>query len=118
MYYSEPALIFNSIVENDSVDGNCLLPEESYSFFNKWGLDTVPIKRLGTYKTYDALAKALSKEYGQITSSLTKDEEKGSVIHFIKRDQKNDAVVSLGIIQTAESRILTSLLTKLRVFWK
>lgn len=115
--YDRPALIFHAIVENEVHDTTCLPPDQSYAFFQKWGLDTAPLTSVGDYDNFDDVMNSLIKVHRSISNSLVKDEELGAVIYFVEKGD-NDDVLSMAKIETKESMCLLFLVKVLRDFWK
>lgn len=115
--YPKETIVFYAITENDSIDKNCLLPEEIYSFFNEFKLDCVPYERIGVFDNIIDLSNALEHEYHVVASSKMKFEEEGAVVYAIGRGNNNDKVLSVLKLKTLEYRIFRKLREKLRHYW-
>jgi hypothetical protein len=115
--YDRPALIFHAIVENEVHDTTCLPPDQSYAFFQKWGLDTAPLTSVGDYDNFDDIMNSLIRVQRSISNSLVKDEELGAVLYFVQKGD-NDDVLSMAKFETKESLCLLFLVKVLRDFWK
>ena len=66
--YNKISILFYAIVPNEG-HLNCILPEESYEFFNQWGLDKVSLERVGLYSDFEVMKKDLEKVYKDVASS-------------------------------------------------
>jgi hypothetical protein len=115
--YPKETIVFYAITENDSIDNNCMLPEEIYNFFNEFKLDWVPYERIGVFDNIIDLSNALEHEYHVVASSKMKFEEEGAVVYAIGRGTKNDKVLSVLKLKTLEYRIFRKLREKLRHYW-
>lgn len=115
--YENPVLIFNSIVENKSSNVTCLTPGVCYRFFNKWGLTSAPVNKIGAYNEYSHLIRELKSLHNKISSSSIHDEELGTVVYFVEKGEP-DRVISMGKIETKQSVAFLSLINILREFWK
>ena len=115
--YEKPVLIFNSIVENKSSNVTCLTPGVCYRFFNKWGLTSAPVNKIGTYNEYSHLIRELKSLHNKISNSSIHDEELGNVVYFVEKGEP-DRVISMGKFETKQSVAFLSLINILREFWK
>jgi hypothetical protein len=115
--YERPALIFNAIVENEAHDTTCITPDQSYAFFQKWGIDTAPLTCVGDFDSFDEMRNSLVEVHRAISDSLIKDEELGAVVYFVQKGD-SDNVLSMAKIETKESLCFLYLVKVLRDFWK
>ena len=115
--YPKIRILFYTIVDNNSPN-TWLLPEESYSFFKKYQLDSVTFESLGLFETYADIIDTLRLTYSKISSESIATGEEGSVIYFVRRrsdpeTQEQDKVLSLGKLKTLEYRFYRKLREKL-----
>jgi hypothetical protein len=115
--YERPALIFHAIVENEAHDTTCIPPDQSYAFFQKWGIDTAPLTCVGDFDSFDEMKNSLVEVHRAISDSLIKDEELGAVVYFVQKGDSNN-VLSMAKIETKESLCFLYLVKVLRDFWK
>ena len=51
LYYPSDTLIFSSLIYNNNFQETWMLPEKSVEFWSKWGLNHIPINRVGSFST-------------------------------------------------------------------
>ena len=115
--YNKETIVFYSIVDNESSDKTCLLPEEYYEIFTEYEFDWVPFERIGMFDNIESLSDSLFHENKIVSEASIKNEEEGAVIYFIRRGLEDDKVISLAKLKTLEYRIFRKLREKLRNFW-
>ena len=62
-----------------------VLPERSYAFFKRYGMDVAPIVSLGSCKSYDELCDVMYCAFRDISLPSLSQENEGAVIYFVKR---------------------------------
>lgn len=113
--YSRVTIIFYAVVDNLSEE-SCWPCNKAWNLFQKYGLDVVHIKSLGTFNDYEVLCDQLEKTFKDVAKSSIAQDEEGNVLYFIKKGE-NDKVLSLAKLKTLEYRLFRKMREKLRGFY-
>jgi len=89
---------------------------KAINFINKWGLNTAPLSKIGSYKDFSLLIKELKIYLNKIKNSSIQNDELGSIVYFVQKEEANK-VLTMGKIETKESIALLQLIKILRDFW-
>jgi hypothetical protein len=82
----------------------------------KFGLETVSCTKIGRFNNYTKLCYELETLYKYVAEASIVEEEEGSVLYFVQRDEKNhsnDQVINLAKLKTLEYRVYRKLREKL-----
>lgn len=115
--YENPVLVFHAIVENDDIEGNCIVPDQSYAFFQKWSLQTAPLTRIDQFTNFESLGKDLTQIQDSVSNSTLEDNELGAVLYFVQKGE-NEKVLSMAKINSKDAQFLKLLIKTLKIFWK
>ena len=116
--YKTPTLIFHILVDNNSDELNCLVPELCYQFFEKHGIQSAHLEKVGEFDDFNTLTNLLKDVYDETSNSTVKENHRGSVLYFVEKNSTENMVLTMGKIQTKEYQILTILVKTLADFWK
>lgn len=113
IFYPKIKIIFYTIVDNYS-EYSCMLPEESYRLFKKYGLECVTLKSLGVFSNYEDLKDCLKATYKEVARERIDTGEEGSVIYLVRRSETgaDDRILSLAKMKTLEYRLYRKLREK------
>ena len=114
--YNRITILFYAIVDNYSTSNNIDV-ELSKKVFNKFGLETVSCEKLGCFNNYSKLCYEIETLFKYVAEASIIDEEEGSVLYFVQRDEKNpknDKVIVLCKLKTLEYRVYRKLREKLK----
>ena len=123
--YSRVTCIFYAVVANNSFE-DCWPCEKAWKLFDKWGLDKVAIKTLGSFDDYDQMCDSLCRVFKDVAKSEIAQEEEGNVLYFVKRGSGTTAgqetpddgeVLSLCKLKTLEYRLFRKMREKLRNYY-
>lgn len=112
--YSNHIILFFAIVNHD-IDTECLPPSQAFEIFKKFNLNTVPIEKLGSFKSSSDFNENLLSLYDQIYNAGIDEEHEGVVLYFTNND---DEVIRICEIHSAEFKILNNLRQILKSFVK
>lgn len=92
---------------------------QAWQFFQRYGLDVVHIKSLGTFENYGVLCDQLEKTFKDVAKSSIAQDEEGNVLYFIKKDKETgkESTLSLSKLKTLEYRLFRKMREKLRGFY-
>jgi len=116
--YSRVTIIFYAIIDNYSAE-SCWPCSQAWQFFQRYGLDVVHIKSLGTFDNYGVLCDQLEQTFKDVAKSSIAQDEEGNVLYFIKKDKDTgkETTLSLAKLKTLEYRLFRKMREKLRGFY-
>eukprot|EP00361_Fabrea_salina_P001476 CAMPEP_0202430446 /NCGR_PEP_ID=MMETSP1345-20130828/3886_1 /ASSEMBLY_ACC=CAM_ASM_000843 /TAXON_ID=342563 /ORGANISM="Fabrea Fabrea salina" /LENGTH=1162 /DNA_ID=CAMNT_0049041933 /DNA_START=84 /DNA_END=3572 /DNA_ORIENTATION=+ len=90
--YNEIQILFYAMVQNDSSEST-VPPLKAFTLFKKYGLDHVPIVKLGSFQSISEMYSALEGTFRTTSSEELDVGEEGSVLYIVKNSDPASPVL-------------------------